>query len=86
MTDDSPGETGTRSAFVKAMKEEFEKEIMQQGLIGTDQVKVGKRQMTKKELNNRKHSRWHRELQRRGGTKQFWEIVSFTGRTPFQIL
>ena len=37
-------------------------------------VKAGKRQ------------RWHRELQRRCGSKQLWELVSFTGRFDSELL
>ena len=37
-------------------------------------------QLHKKKVADRKHSRFHRELQRRAGSKQFWEVICFSGR------
>ena len=74
-----------RVAYTRAMKEEYEAEPMQQALIAQDYGKVAAQQMKKQVVAKKKHSRFHRELQRRAGTKQFWEVISYTGRTPFQI-
>ena len=74
-----------RVAYTRAMKEEYEAEPMQQALIAQDYGKVAAQQMKKQVVAKKKHSRFHRELQRRAGTKQFWEVISYTGRSPFQI-
>ena len=74
-----------RVAYTRAMKEEYEADPMQQALIAQDYGKVAAQQMKKQVVAKKKHNRFHRELQRRAGTKQFWEVISYTGRTPFQV-
>ena len=43
-------------------------------------------EFTSKQVRTRRHSRWHLELQRRAGCKQFWEIISYTGRLDMDTL
>ena len=60
-----------RRDFLKEVKQEYANTPLQQELAVKDR------------LANRSggvRSRWCRELQRRCGSKQLWELVSFTGR------
>ena len=75
-----------RQVFTAAMKAEYEMEPMQQELIARDMAKVAAKELKKKNVADRKHSRFHRELQRRAGSKQFWEVICFSGRLDIDTL
>ena len=57
--------------FLKEVKQEYANTPLQQQLAAEDRLQ-------KRKGGERK--RWCRELQRRCGSKQIWELVSFTGR------
>ena len=63
-----------RKDFLEAVKAEFHGSVQQRLLQQRDAKEEPKK------VQDRKHSRWSRELQRRCGNKVVWEIVSFTGR------
>ena len=56
------------------LQEELQARDYQQGLDDGGTVSAAN-----KKLKTGMHSRWGRELQRRCGSKVFWELVSFTG-------
>ena len=60
-----------RRDFLKKVKQEYANTPLQQQLAAEDRLQ-------KRKGGERK--RWCRELQRRCGSKQIWELVSFTGR------
>ena len=64
-------DNGQRQAYLKVVKAEYFAEEYQRRLIA-EEKRLGK------QPNYR--SRWCREMQRRCGTKPFWELVSFAGR------
>ena len=88
---------GQRAAFTKAMKNEYDEEPHPQYLYQRDrnwwEWKWSPRRgwywdkkFTPKQIHNRRHSRWHRETQRRAGCKQFWEVISYTGSLDIDTL
>ena len=70
-----------RHEFVAWCKEQFHNEPMQLELQERDRQtgNANQRYAAKK-------SRWGREMQQRLGAKQFWEVVSFTGRFDIDLL
>ena len=69
-----------RQAFLEEVKEEYhssadQKELQKQDKLKIDRWNKGSSQI----LKNKKRSRWLLELQRRCGSKQLWELISFTG-------
>ncbi len=61
-----------RKEFIHWVRSEYEEEPLQQDL----QTRVWN-EGGNKQFREGKRKRWHRELQRRLGSKQLWEIVSF---------
>ena len=59
--------------FLDAAKYEFHASAEQQELQEKDKNR-GKR------IQDGKHSRWSRHMQKLGGTPQMWTLLSFTGR------
>ncbi len=64
-----------RKEFIHWVRSEYEEEPLQQDLQTRDWNEGGNKQ-----FREGKRKRWHRELQRRLGSKQLWEIVSCSGR------
>ena len=60
-----------RRDFLKKVKQEYANTPLQQQLAAEDRLQTRK---------GGERTRWCRELQRRCGSKQMWELVSFNGR------
>ena len=69
-----------REQFVQHCKLEYHAEPEQQLLQARD-LPAGKQK-----VKNGKHSRWGAEMQRRLGSKNLWELVSFTGQFSVDFL
>ena len=69
-----------REQFVQHCKLEYHAEPEQQLLQARD-LPAGKNK-----VRNSKHSRWGAEMQRRLGSKNLWELVSFTGQFSVDFL
>ena len=74
------GEGLERERFVQHCKLEYHAEPEQQLLQARD-LPAGKQK-----VKNGKHSRWGAEMQRRLGSKNLWELVSFTGQFSVDFL
>jgi hypothetical protein len=74
---DGPGKE--RTCFVDHCKGKYHATPHQRSLQEQDKI-------SGKIVQQGKHSRWSRELQRRAGSKVLWEIISFTGRFDHQLL
>ena len=69
--------TDERAAFVKHCKDKFHAK--------PDQLRQQQRDFAEGGANTkfiRKNSRWARHMQIEMGSKQLWEVVSFTGTPP----
>ena len=64
-----------RQDFLAHVKEEYHNEPAQIKLQEQDEQRGGNRKN-----QEGKHKRWGREMQRRCGTKNLWELISFTGK------
>jgi hypothetical protein len=69
-----------RERFVQHCKLEYHADPEQQLLQARD-LPAGKNK-----VRNSKHSRWSAEMQRRLGSKNLWELVSFTGQFSVDFL
>ena len=65
-----------RKAYVADKKAEFEATGMQQALKARDLAEWANDKLEKSKLPGRRHSRFHRMLQIKAGSKQNWEISS----------
>jgi hypothetical protein len=74
------GEGFEREQFIQHCKLEYHAEPEQQLLQARD-LPAGKQK-----VRNGKHSRWCAEMQRRLGSKNLWELVSFTGQFSVDFL
>ena len=74
------GEGLEREHFIQHCKLEYHAEPGQQLLQARD-LPAGKQK-----VRNGKHSRWGAEMQRRLGSKNLWELVSFTGQFSVDFL
>jgi len=72
-----------RENFLRYARDEYEAEARQLQLQAKDQAQALNLKLHGRAYNNfikgRKRSRWNREQQRRCGSHQFWQIVSFGG-------
>ena len=75
-----------RQAYVAAKKKEFDDDSLQRGLAARDLREWNNRNLEKKKLTNRKHSRFHRMMQLKVGSKQNWELISYTGTLDIDAL
>ena len=75
-----------RKAYVADKKAEFENTSLQRGLIAKDLRQWDLRKLEKSKLAGRRHSRFHRMMQIKVGSKQNWEIISFTGTLDIDAL
>jgi hypothetical protein len=64
-----------RMGFLNWVRSAYDKESLQLDLQRKDKLEVGPQK-----VKAGCRARWHRELQRRCGTKQLWEVISFSGR------
>ena len=67
--------------FLEAAKSEFHSSAEQQALQKRDR---GSRKRNK--VQQGKHSRWSRHIQKLGGSPQMWTLLSFTGRFDVAFL
>jgi hypothetical protein len=77
-----------RQAFIKSVRTAYESSGFQKEKQAED-LRDAKIQAEKKPqdfLRGRKRSRWNCELQRRCGTHQFWQVISFSGRFDTEML